>query len=165
VATAVKLKKSPPYSFILEELDGIVTSVKPMFGAYGLYRDHQILMILRKKEKFDNDTGMWLGVVPGAHDSIKKEIPELRDLEMFGPGPTGWQVLGEDLSNFEEVALQICELIKKNDPRIGRTPKSRIKSASTAKKNTPPSKKRKLSPSKAKEAKPKPKKQTKSRKK
>ncbi len=129
----VKSKKSPPYDFILEELGNIVTGIKPMFGAYGIYRDDQILMILRKKEKFDNDTGMWLGVVNGEYDSIRKTIPELRDLEMFGPGPTQWQVLGEDLDNFEEVALQICALIKKKDPRIGRTPKTRLKKK-TAKK-------------------------------
>jgi hypothetical protein len=166
VSTAVKLKKSPPYSFILDELDGIVTSIKPMFGAYGIYRDHQILMILRKKEKFDNDTGMWLGVVPGAHDSLKKEIPELRDLEMFGTGPTGWQVLGEDLENFEEVALQICELIKKKDPRIGRTPKARIKSAKNSKMKIKPRKKAKpLENSKPAKKAAATKKQTKSRKK
>jgi hypothetical protein len=86
-------------------------------------------MILRKKDKFDNDTGIWLGVVDGYQDSLKKDIPELRDLEMFGPGPTAWQVLGEDSEHFEEVALEICELIKRKDPRIGRTPKSKLKSA------------------------------------
>lgn len=126
-----KLKKLPPYYFILEELGSHVTDIKPMFGAYGVYRGSEILMILRKKEKYDNDTGMWLGVVDGEYASIKKEIPELRDLEMFGTGPTAWQVLGEDLANFEEVALQICELIKRRDKRIGRTPKSRLKGAST----------------------------------
>lgn len=128
-SVSTKIKKRPPYDFILEELGDVVTNIKPMFGAYGIYRDHQILMILRKKEKFDNDTGMWLGVVSEHVPNIKKEIPELRDLEMFGEGPTAWQVLGEDLENFEEVALQICELIKKKDPRIGRTPKARLKKA------------------------------------
>ncbi|MGZ3691364.1 MAG: hypothetical protein ACXVAX_07665 [Pseudobdellovibrio sp.] len=122
-----KSGKRPPYDFILEELGEVVTGIKPMFGAYGIYRDNQILMILRKKEKFDNDTGMWLGVVDGSYDSIRKSIPELRDLEMFGPGPTQWQVLGEDLANFEEIAFKICELIKKKDPRIGRVPKTRLK--------------------------------------
>jgi len=132
---AVKTKKRPPYDFILDELGDLVTAIKPMFGAYGIYRDHQILMILRKKEKFDNDTGMWLGVVNGHLDSIKKDIPELRDLEMFGPGPTSWQMLSEDLENFEDVALQICELIRRKDPRIGRTPKARLKKSTKVKKS------------------------------
>lgn len=137
VAMSIKTKKLPPYDFILEELGDVVTSIKPMFGAFGLYRDHQILMILRKKEKYDTDTGLWLAVNDGHYDSIRKTIPELRDLEMFGPGPTSWQVLGEDLSNFEEVAFKICELIKKNDVRIGRTPKARLKKSN--KKNKPDS--------------------------
>ena len=78
--SADKIKKIPPYDFILEELGRIVTSIKPMFGAYGIYRDEQILMILRKKEKYDNDTGMWLAVSDGNHESIRKTLPELRDL-------------------------------------------------------------------------------------
>jgi hypothetical protein len=160
VMAAVKTKKQPPYPFILEELGDIVTSVKPMFGAYGIYRDIQILMILRKKEKFDNDTGIWLGVVDGEQTSIKKDIPELRDLEMFGTGPTAWQVLGEDMDNFEEVALQICDLIKRRDKRIGRTPKARSPSVSAAKKKAGKKSAKSKSPSKIK-----PKKQTKSRKK
>lgn len=127
------MKKRPPYDFILEELGDIVTDIKPMFGAFGIYRDGQILMILRKKEKFDSDTGLWLGVAPGYVPAIQKEIPELRDLEMFGTGPTAWQVLGEDVSNFEEVAIQICDLIKKRDPRIGRTPKARLKKSTPRK--------------------------------
>ena len=131
----MKSGKRPPYDFILEELGNIVTDIKPMFGAYGIYRDGQILMILRKKDKFDNDTGMWLGVVNGEYDSIRKTLPELRDLEMFGPGPTQWQVLGEDLDCFEEVALKICALIKKKDPRIGRTPKTRLKKKTKKKKS------------------------------
>lgn len=140
---ALSAKKRPPYDFILEELGEHVTAIKPMFGAFGIYRDHQILMILRKKEKFDNDTGMWLGVVDEFVNEVKKEIPELRDLQMFGTSPTAWQVLGEDLSNFEEVALQICEMIRRRDPRLGRTPKNRLKKSNSktktsAKKTKPP---------------------------
>ena len=121
-----KLKKLPPYDFILEELGNHVTSIKPMFGAFGIYRDEQILMILRKKEKYDNDTGLWLAVSDGSHEAIKKTLPELRDLELFGSSPTSWQVLGEELDNFEEIAFKICELIKNRDHRIGRIPKSKL---------------------------------------
>jgi len=123
------LKKRPPHDFVLEELGDIVTDIKPMFGAYGIYRDDQILMILRKKEEFVSDNGMWLAIPSEHWADLKKHIPELRDIVMFGPGPTGWQVLGEDLANFEEVCLQICELIQKRDPRIGKTPKSRLRKA------------------------------------
>ena len=120
-------KKRPPFEFIIDELGDWVTAIKPMFGAYGLYHDDKILMILRKKEKFDNDTGIWLAIPDGSHDSIKKTLPELRDLEMFGTSPTAWQVVGEEVENFEEVALKICDLILKNDKRIGRIPKKNLK--------------------------------------
>ncbi len=125
-----KLKKSPPYEFVLEDLADIITTIKPMFGAYGIYREDQILMILRKKDKTDKDTGMWVAVVNGEVESLKKQIPELRDLEMFGPGPTSWQVVGEDLIHFEEICIKICDLIRNKDLRIGRTPQSRLRSKS-----------------------------------
>ena len=51
VMKQIKVKKSPPYDFILEALGNAVTAIKPMFGAYGIYRNEKILMILRKKEK------------------------------------------------------------------------------------------------------------------
>ena len=120
------LKKRPPFDFVLEELADIVTDIKPMFGTFGLYRGEQILMALRKKEAHPYDNGMWLAI-PNEHwANLKAEIKELRDIVMFGPGPTGWQVLGEDLPNFEEVCLRICDLIKNRDPRIGKTPKSKL---------------------------------------
>lgn len=125
------LKKRPPFDFILEELADIITDIKPMFGAFGLYRQNQILMILRKREEYTSDNGMWLAIPSEHWADLKKEIKELRDIVMFGPGPTGWQVIGEDLSNFEDVCLQICELIRMRDPRIGKTPKIRMKKVKT----------------------------------
>jgi hypothetical protein len=125
------LKKRPPYDFVLEDLADIVTAIKPMFGAFGIYKDDQILMILRKKEKFDQDTGLWLAI-PDEHVlSLKKTIPELRDLQMFGTSPTAWQVVGEEIENFEEICLKICEMIRKRDARIGRTPKKRLRKSKT----------------------------------
>jgi hypothetical protein len=122
-----KRNREIPFEFILDELGDFVTDIKPMFGAWGLYHEHKILMILRKKQKPDVDTGMWLAVTDGCHAEIRKELPQLRDLMMFGPGPTSWQVLGEDLPDFEETALKICDLVLKEDRRIGRTPKTRLK--------------------------------------
>jgi hypothetical protein len=125
------LKKRPPYDFVLEDLADIVTAIKPMFGAFGIYKDDQILMILRKKEKFDQDTGLWLAI-PDEHVlSLKKTIPELRDLQMFGTSPTAWQVVGEEIENFEEICLKICEMIRKRDARIGRTLKKRLRKSKT----------------------------------
>lgn len=131
---AIKLKKLPPYEFILEELAELLTNIKPMFGAYGLYSDNKIILILRKKEKFDNDTGIWVAIPDEHVASLKKEIRELKDLELFGSSPTSWQVLRENLSNFEELAFYICNLIKQKDHRIGRIPKSKPLKTKKAKK-------------------------------
>lgn len=127
VVMQFKAKKRPPFDFILEELADVITDIKPMFGAFGLYREHKILMILRQKGKNDKGDGMWVAVDDGHRDSIRADIPELRDLELFGEGPSHWQILSDELENFEEVAIQICEMIKKRDVRIGRTPKARMK--------------------------------------
>lgn len=127
VIVEFKSKKRPPFDFILEELADVITDIKPMFGAFGLYRQHQILMILRQRGKNDKADGIWVAIEDGHRESLRQSIPELRDLELFGEGPTHWQVLGDDLENFEEVAIQICEMIKNRDIRIGRTPKARMK--------------------------------------
>lgn len=42
---------------------------------------------------------------------------------MFGPGPTGWQILPLDADDFEESVLKACQLVLKNDVRIGKVPK------------------------------------------
>ena len=36
---------------------------------------------------------------------------------------SAWQCLRETEETFEELSLQFCKMIKKSDPRIGRTPK------------------------------------------
>ena len=77
---------------------------------------------------------MWLALPDHSIKEMKNIITELRDLEMFGTSPTAWQVIGEDISNFEEVCLQICEMIRKRDPRIGRTPKTKLKKKAVHKK-------------------------------
>lgn len=59
----------------------------------------------------------------------------MRSIKIFGPGPTGWQVLPADAGDFEESVLRACEMVLADDPRIGKIPKSRLprKKASTAK--------------------------------
>ena len=126
---SISLKKRPPFDFILEELDGIITAVKPMFGAYGLYRNEQILIILFKRDKHPNDNGIWFGIPSEYVEEIRKEIPQLHNLQLFGSGLTAWQVLRESDEQFEEVATHMCELIRKKDKRIGRTPKAKLKKA------------------------------------
>ena len=117
------MAKAIPFEFILEALERLDLNIKPMFGAYGVYLEGKILFILRKKDKQDLDTGMWLCIPDDLVVEVKKEFPILKDLTLFGKSPTAWQVLRETDPDFEEAALKFCELIKKRDPRIGRIPK------------------------------------------
>jgi len=115
--------KKPPFEFVLEALEPFELKIKPMFGAYGVYHDSKILMILRKKTPSDLDTGIWFGIPDELINDIKAEFPILQNLTLFGTPPTAWQVLRESEVDFEETALQLCSLMKKKDKRIGRIPK------------------------------------------
>jgi hypothetical protein len=117
-----KPKRTIPFAFVLEELGALEPYTKPMFGCTAIYSGEKILFILRQKNDFPNDSGIWVATFPEHHESLRKELPSLRSLEMFGPGPTSWQNIPEQSDSFEEEALHACALALKNDPRIGKVP-------------------------------------------
>ncbi len=45
----MKIKKQIPFGFVLGELARRTLTVKPMFGAYGVYFENKILFILRDR--------------------------------------------------------------------------------------------------------------------
>jgi len=55
-----KIKKQIPYDFILEELSGLDLHTRPMFGCIAVYVGDKIMLVLRKKEEMDLDTGIWV---------------------------------------------------------------------------------------------------------
>ena len=123
----LKPKKSIPFDFILEELDKLSPYIKPMFGAYGLYVGNKIVFILRDRPKSTEDNGVWLATTVEHHKSLKKEFSNMRSLRVFGPGPTGWQVLPVEADDFEESVLRACAMVRNNDQRIGKVPKTKLK--------------------------------------
>lgn len=114
-----------PFPFIFEELADVMTEVKPMFGAWGLYRDDRIVLILRDKPTATEDNGAWIPTLHEHHESLRRDFPSLRSLHMFGPGETEWQNLPSDDDEFEILALRLCRMIRDRDPRIGKIPASR----------------------------------------
>jgi hypothetical protein len=70
---------------------------------------------------------MWVATTLEHHASLRRELPSMRSIEVFGKGEreTGWQVLPADAEDFEEAALRACELILGRDPRIGKVPKAK----------------------------------------
>jgi hypothetical protein len=83
------MAKKIPFDFLIEELSSINPLVKAFFGAHGVYRGEVILFILRKKEEHTDDNGIWVATYKEHHDSLKKEIPDLRNINLLG-GDTNW---------------------------------------------------------------------------
>lgn len=118
-------KRPVPFSFVLDALDAIEVTTRPMFGCTALYHGEKYLMILR--DKGDADSGVWLGTTRAHHASLRAELPSLRDIAIFGPKGSKWQNLPADGERFEEEVLAACELVLQGDPRIGVIPTKRAK--------------------------------------
>lgn len=117
-----KIKKPIPYSFVLDELDGIYTLRRPMFGAHALYRDEKIILILNQGENHPKDNGVWVATTTEHRTSLREEIPCLRRIYLFSAKgtETDWQNIPEDSPDFETAVLKVCALIRRRDPRIGK---------------------------------------------
>lgn len=97
-----------------------------MFGCHAVYVGEKIMLIMRNKsDNHDFDNGIWISTKSEHHETLKKIFPSMRSIQVLGNGATNWQNLPLDADDFEESANQICELILKNDPRIGNVPKAR----------------------------------------
>jgi hypothetical protein len=72
--------------------------------------------------KPDSDNGVWLATTSEHHESLRRDFPQMRSIQVLGSGVTGWQVLPADEEDFEAAALRACELVLARDPRIGKVP-------------------------------------------
>jgi hypothetical protein len=104
------------------------------------------VLILRDKPTNTADNGVWLATTQEHHQSLRREFPNMRSIQLLGKRVTGWQVLPVDAPDFESAALRACELVLAGDPRIGkipgaRTPKSRSKATGRSSKQINTSKK------------------------
>lgn len=123
----MKKSKEIPFSFIVEYLASRNPAVKPMFGCQAIYIGEKIFLILRKKSPADPDNGVWVATERQHHASLKLQFPSLRNIAVFGTQDSAWQNLPADAADFEEKAIELCDLIKKNDSRLGRIPKPKKK--------------------------------------
>jgi hypothetical protein len=121
----VTRRKAPPYEFVLEAVGQVATETRPMFGCLAIYVGDKIVLMLREKQKQMEDNGVWIATTPDYHESLRREFPRMRSIQILGQRITGWQVLPADAPDFEEAALHACELVVAGDPRIGKVPKSR----------------------------------------
>jgi hypothetical protein len=135
-AVTPKRRKPIPHEFVLDALAPISPWTRPMFGCLAVYVEETIVLILRDKEASRADNGVWLATTPEHHESLRREFPAMRSIELLRKKITGWQVLPLDAPDFEESALRACELVLARDPRIGKIPVSRRNSSRTMKAKT-----------------------------
>jgi hypothetical protein len=120
-----KKRKTIPFEFILEALACPDLHTRPMFGCTAVYIGEKIMLVLRKKNGSDPDTGVWVCIPDPEVDAMKREFPMLRGVSFFENENSAWQVLHESEPDFEEICLAFCRMVRKNDQRIGRIPKQK----------------------------------------
>lgn len=116
--------KKIPFSFVLDELDELGPTTRPMFGCTAVYVGPRIVLILREKAGSADD-GVWIATTAEHHASLRRELPSIRSITVFGPGESGWQVIPAGAEAFEEEVLRVCAMVKKSDPRVGKVPKAK----------------------------------------
>jgi hypothetical protein len=140
---AVKQRKPVPHEFVLDAIALLSPRTRPMFGCLAIYVQDKIVLILRDKPDQTADNGVWLATTEEHHQSLRREFPNMRSIQVLGKKVTGWQVLPADAQDFEEASLRACELVMAGDPRIGKVPGARRASGSRAKKTAKSSKRAK----------------------
>jgi hypothetical protein len=65
-----------------------------MFGC--LYVKDKIVLILRDKPKNVADNGVWLATTEEHHQSLRREFPNMRSIQLLRKPVTGWQLLPAD---------------------------------------------------------------------
>ena len=131
---ALKPRKVVPHAFVLDAIAPLSPETRPMFGCLAVYVADKIVLILRDKRDSAADNGVWLATTAEHHESLRREFPNMRSIQVLGKKVTGWQVLPADAPDFEPAALRACELIAAGDLRIGKVPESRRAPRSSTKK-------------------------------
>ena len=126
-------RKPIPHAFVLDAISTLSPYTRPMFGCLAIYVKDKIVLILRDKPTNTADNGVWLATTQEHHQSLRREFPNMRSIQVLGKPVTGWQVLPVDAPDFESAALRACELVLAGDARIGKIPGARTsKSGSKA---------------------------------
>lgn len=139
----VKKRKPVPHEFVLDAIAALSPWTRPMFGCLAVYVGERIVLILRDRPTYADDNGVWLATALEHHESLRRELPNMRSIRLLGKKGTNWQILPVDAPDFEESALHACELILAGDTRIGKVPGARRAARSHARKRAKSSKRAK----------------------
>jgi len=122
---AVRKRKPVPHQFVLDAIASLSPVTRSMFGCLAVYIGDKIVFFLRDKPGASPDNGVWLATTEQHHESLRREFPNIRSIQLLGKEVTHWQVLPADAVDFEEAALRAADLVIARDPRIGKIPNSR----------------------------------------
>ena len=124
------MSSPPAFPFVIDTLFPLNPVVRPMFGSHAVYVGDKIVMVLRQRKDHQEANGVWIATSKQHHASLKEELPSLCSVYLLSEGKseTNWQMIPLDAEEFEEEVLRACELILDGDSRIGRIPKSKVRS-------------------------------------
>jgi hypothetical protein len=123
---ATAKRRGVPFEFVLTELEAMGPVTRHMFSCVAVYVEDKIVFALRDRPEHPKDNGVWLATSREHHDSLRAELPSMRSIGVLaGGGETGWQIVPADAAGFEDEVLRACELVRADDPRIGKVPKPR----------------------------------------
>lgn len=100
-----------------------------MFGCYAIYVRGKLVLILRQREEHKYDNGVWLATAQEYHAELIKIFPCIRSIRLLGK-KSAWQNIPVNAEDFEVSVMTACEMILKNDHRIGKFTKSQKKTRS-----------------------------------
>lgn len=135
ITRKAKAEKRIPFEFVLEALEPVAPETRPMFGCTAVYVDERVVFMLR--DKGDSDSGVWVAFQPEHRDEVLALFPRLLPIDIFGDKVSGWRKLAVTSPEFEEDVLAAVKLARARDPRLGKVPGAKKKSAT---KKAPPKK-------------------------
>ena len=119
--------KNIPFDFILDYLPVRKIRITPMFGCYAIYCGKRLVFILRDQKNKEELNGVWLASSIENIPLLTAILPvvdlEARLVERKAKG-SSWILIPKESLEFEESVIIACELVSKEDPKIGKITKS-----------------------------------------
>ena len=81
---AAKQRKAVPHQFVLDAIAALSPTTRPMFGCLAVYVADKIVLILRDKRDETADNGVWLATTKDHHESLRREFPNMRSIQVLG---------------------------------------------------------------------------------
>jgi hypothetical protein len=123
-----KQAKPLAYPFVVDGLEGLAVSTRPMFGAHAVYVDERVVFLVRRRG--DEDDGVWVAYEPEREVEVLASLPSLAPIGVISA--RGWKKLAASLPSFEEDVGRACAFARTG--LLGKVPnrtKSRAKPRGT----------------------------------